>query len=117
VQQFEVILATLGRHEASVREWGKIFATTHDLNYDEIQSKSNRKKIVLNLASVLGRLSRAINTYSVVGSPEFSIKDVYEASIVVAAIRRVMPSRLKNISQLVDRTVEKIIRTRGKIAS
>lgn len=109
-QQLEVILAKSGRHGASVREWGKIFATTHGLDYDKIQSKASRKKIVLNLASVLGRVSRAINTYHV-GSPECPIKDVYEASIVAAALRNAMPSRLKNIPRLVGRAVDKIIKT------
>lgn len=110
-QQLEVILATSGRHEASVREWGKIFATTHGLDYDEIQSKASRKKIVLNLVSVPGRIFRAINTY-IVGCPEFPIKDVYEAAIAAAAIRNaIMPSRLKNMSRLVGRVVDKIIRT------
>jgi glycosyltransferase involved in cell wall biosynthesis len=115
-QQLEVILATAGRHEASVREWGKIFATTHGLNYDEIQSKANRKKMVLNLFLFLRLLSRAINTYSVVGSPEFPVKDVYEASLRARAIRNAMPSRLKNIPRVVGRAVERIIRTGGRIA-
>ncbi len=98
-QQLEVILATSGKHAASVRKWGKIFATTHGLNYDKIQSKASRKKIVLNLASFPSRISRAINTYRV-GYPEFSIKDVYEASIAAAAIRSAMSSRLRNITRL-----------------
>ena len=98
-QQLEVILATSGKHAASVRDWGKIFATTHGLNYDEIQSKASRKKIILSLALFPSRISRAINTYRV-GHPEFSIKDVYEASIAAAAIRSAMPSRLRNITRL-----------------
>jgi glycosyltransferase involved in cell wall biosynthesis len=109
-QQLEVILAKSRRHEASVREWGKIFATTHGLDYDEIQSKASWKKIVFNLSSVPGRISRAINTFHV-GSPECPIKDVYEASIVAAAIRNAIPSRLKNIPRLVGRAVEKVLKT------
>lgn len=98
-QQLELILATSGKHLSSVRDWGKIFATTHGLNYDEIQSKASRKKIVLNLTLFPGRISRVINTYRV-RCPEFFIKDVYEASIAAAAIRNAMPSRLRNITRL-----------------
>lgn len=108
-QQLEVILATSGRHVASVREWGKIFATTHELNYDEIQSKANRVKLLLKLNSIPCRISQAINTY-ILGSPEFPIKDVYEASIAAAAIRSAMPSRLRNIPRLLGRVAEKFAR-------
>lgn len=98
-QQLELILATAGRHEASVREWGKIFATTHGLDYEEIQSKASRKKIVLNLASFQSLISRAINIYRT-GCPKFPIKNVYEASVAAAVVRSAMPSRLRNILRL-----------------
>jgi len=107
-QQLEVILATSGRHEASVREWGKIFATKHGLNYDKIQSKANRKKMVFNLSVIPGQISHVINTHYV-GSPEYPIKNVYEASIAAATIRNAMPSRLKNIPRLVGRVIEKVL--------
>jgi glycosyltransferase involved in cell wall biosynthesis len=111
-QQLEVILAKSGRHEASIREWGKIFATTHGLDYDKIQSKTNRTKIIINLVSLLGRMSLAINKFHV-GSAECPINDVYVASIAAAAIRNFKPSRFKNFPLSVGRAVDRIIKIRG----
>jgi hypothetical protein len=98
-QQLEIILATSGKYASSIRDWGKIFATTHGLDYDKIQSKASRTKLLLKLNSIPRHISNAINIYRV-GYPEFSIKDVYEASIAAAAIRSAMPSRLRNITRL-----------------
>lgn len=108
-QQLEVILATAGTHDAAVREWGKRFATIHGLNYEEIQSKANRERFLLTLHSAARRLFQVFNTVSV-GSPEFPIKDVYEASIAASAIRHAMPSRLKSIRRIVERVAEKMWR-------
>jgi len=108
-QQLEVILATAGTHDAAVKEWGKVFATIHGLNYEEIQSKASRERFLLKLHSAARRLSRVVNTVSV-GSPGFPIKDVYEASIAASAIRHAMPSRLKIIRRIVERAVEKMWR-------
>ncbi len=104
-QQLEVILATSGRHKTSVTEWGRLFAKANELDFEKIQSKASRKKIVINLTSFPGWLSREINTCHV-GSTEYPVKDVYEASITAAAIRNAKPSRLKNISRVVKRLIE-----------
>lgn len=108
-QQLEIILATSGRHEREIREWGKIFAATHGLDYIKIQSKATRKKLFLKLILFPSRIFNAINIYSV-GSLELPIRDAYEASVAAATIRNDMPSRLKNIRQFITRAVDKISR-------
>ena len=109
-QQLELILATSGKHSVSIGEWGKIFAATHGLDYDEIQHRATRRKLLLflRLTSVPGRIFSAFNRYDV-GSPELPIKDVYEASIAAAALRSLMPSRLNKLHRLVGRALEKLI--------
>lgn len=109
-QQLEIILATSERHEGEIREWGKIFAATHGLDYVKIQSKATRKKLFLKLIFFPSRIFNAINTYSV-GSLDLPIRDVYEASVAAATIRNIMPSRLTKIRRVVDRAVEKISQT------
>lgn len=105
-QQLEVILATAGKHEAAVREWGKIFATMHGLNFESVQSNARRKRLLLKLYSAPRFVPGVINTY-LVGSPEVPIKDVYDASIVASAIRN-STCRLKNIYRRASRTFKRI---------
>jgi hypothetical protein len=107
-QQLEVILARAGRHRDPVMEWGKIFATAHGLQFDEIRRRAILKKATLRAGKVLSLVSDSFNTYSV-GAIELPIKDVYEASIAAAEVRNHKPSRFMKSQRLFGRVLEKII--------
>lgn len=99
-QQLEVILALAGKHRDSVHEWGKIFAGTHNLNYDKIALHAKWKKISLSLSLNIQQLFRRINSYRT-GSHVCPIKDVYSASIAASTVRALAPSRINNIFNLI----------------
>jgi glycosyltransferase involved in cell wall biosynthesis len=101
--QLEVILArTTKQHEKVVKEWGKIFALIHGLNYDIISKRAHLKRILLNLSLQKNRFSIILNSFSI-GSPELPIKDVYEASLVINSIMQTRLSILTITQNLLSR--------------
>ncbi len=111
-QQLELILASSKKHGAAVGEWGRLFAKAHGLDYDEINSRARRKARILKLLSAPGLVSNAFNMCSA-GSSEHPIKDVYEASIVAAQLRKSPPGRLEIFRQLV---VSALRKTKARVA-
>ena len=95
-EQLEVILATSGRHIVSIREWGKIFANKHGLDYQKIKYRANRRRILIKFVSTLRNVSTVINEYPL-STGDLPINNVYEASLACALIRNTMPSRINNI--------------------
>jgi glycosyltransferase involved in cell wall biosynthesis len=104
-EQLEVILATSGRHDTVINEWGAEFARMHGLDYDFIRTKARRRKAVLDVTSITRLASLAMNTH-IVGSTEEPIKDVFEASIVAAAIRADIPGPTKRLLGLVRHAIK-----------
>jgi glycosyltransferase involved in cell wall biosynthesis len=101
-----IILATAGRHQSLVQDWAKIFAKRHHLNFHSIEAKAKVAKIAIGINSGSQQLATLINMFSV-GSCEFPISDVYEASIVAAAVRTIGVGRSKNILRLFRRLLER----------
>jgi glycosyltransferase involved in cell wall biosynthesis len=103
--QLELILATAGRHKAAVYEWGQVYGKLHGLDYAAIESRARGRNFMLRLKLTPRHLWDVLNGYSL-GSVGFPIKDVYQASLVAAAIRQISPSKLMNIRRLLPRAAE-----------
>jgi hypothetical protein len=108
-----IILATAGRHQLPVQEWARIFAQKHRLDFDSIRSKAKVAAIKLVINSVSSQAVALLNTFSV-GSFEFPIPDVYEASIAAGAIRAIGVGRSKNILRLLRRMRRTVSTRNGK---
>lgn len=102
--QLEVILGSAGVHDASVAEWGRLFAAQHGLAFEKIHSNANRGMSLRAFGSISRRIGAALNTYYV-GSMDLP-KDVYQASVAAAAIRNARPGRFRIVQQLVRRLIE-----------
>lgn len=113
-KQLEVILAASGVGDTLISEWGSEFARMHNLDYDLSRAKVRRRRVVLKAFSIKNRADRLMNTYGV-GSPKEPIKDVYEASIAAAAVRANMPGRIRRITRLLGRVMERFRRTRSSV--
>lgn len=90
-EQLTTILATgvfnwNKERSKSVLEWGKIFADMHQLDYDKVKKKAIAKRYLLKLIWLPGGISNVFN-YVIPDPDQCLIKDVYQASIVSAAIR------------------------------
>ena len=104
-QQLEIILATSGQHKREVDDWGKIFAATHGLDFEEIHFKAMMRWLYIKLALFPRRVSAALNTYYAVGSESLPIADVCEAVAVVTDIRGARPSKFITGRQLLGRVI------------
>jgi hypothetical protein len=107
-QQLELILATPGAHRRSVEEWGRIFAQKHGLKYEPIWRRARLRGAALSLISLSGLKERVLNSCSV-GSRELPIRDVYEASACVAAIREAPPPRLEELRRKAARAMKRLL--------
>jgi Glycosyl transferase family 2 len=106
-RQLELILATSGRHATAIRDWGLLFATKHGLDFEALNAKANRRRVLLRLSSMPGQLAMDINTCRL-GSPDCPIRDVHEATIAAEAVRSVSPSKIRNIRRVMGRVREKL---------
>src|SRR5450631_458933 len=104
-----IILATAGKHQQLVQDWARIFAERNDINIDSIGTKVKLAKIRLGLSSVPRQLAALVGTFSI-GSHDFPIADVYEASIVAGAVRSIGVGFSTNVRRLLGRSLEVLTR-------
>ena len=100
-----IILATAGRHQQLLQEWAMDFAELHRLDLDSIRTKAKFGKIRLAITSLPLQLAALINTFGI-GSVEYPISDVYEASIAAGAVRAIGIGRSKNARRLLRRSLQ-----------
>ncbi len=105
-EQLRLVLARSGRHEASVRAWGEAFAEKHGLNFEDISSKADVTRFLWKLRLIPAVISDEFNRCSV-GSPELPVRDVYDASVMAAAVRNFAPSLLAGARRLARRALRK----------
>jgi hypothetical protein len=101
-QQLKLIVARSGKHDIAVRDWARLFASCHQLDFIRIENYAMRRRKLAAIRAIIRRISTAINTYSV-GSQDAPIRDVYDASIVAAVIRNIRLGRLRNFRRLIGR--------------
>jgi hypothetical protein len=106
-RQLELILATSGRHTPAIRDWGRLFATKHGLDFDALNARANRTRLLRRFSSIRDRVAMEINTCRL-GSPDCLIRDVHEATIAAEAVRSVNPSKMPNIYRVIGRVKEKL---------
>jgi glycosyltransferase involved in cell wall biosynthesis len=105
-QQLEIILATTTPgHEGEIKEWGKLFAISHGLNFFEIQSKATRRRYYLKLLTFPRELLNGVNTDHIGGFLDLPIRDVYEASVAAFTIRNAKPCRIRNFLRLLRKHI------------
>ncbi len=104
-----IILATAGRHQPLVQEWAGIFAERHHLSLRSFDTKVKLARIKFALGSFAWQVAGLVNTFSI-GSREFPIADVYEASIVAGAVRELGIGRWRNVRRLLRRALEEATR-------
>jgi glycosyltransferase involved in cell wall biosynthesis len=105
-RQLELILATAGAHQSAVDQWGRLFARQHGLDFDSIKGNAMRGSIIRNVETAFRRAATYANTYAV-GSEALPIRDIYEASIAAAAVRRANPSRFRNLVRIAGRVFDR----------
>jgi hypothetical protein len=115
-RQLELILATSGRHATAIRDWGRLFAAKHSLDFESLNAKANRTRVHLRLSSLPNQLAMVINTYRL-GSPDCPIRDVYEATIAAEVVRSVNPSKMLNVCRVIGRVREKFKSKRALAAA
>jgi Glycosyl transferase family 2 len=95
-RELTVILGSAGRHTESVHEWGKIFAQQHALDFESIVQRASEWRARRRIRRLSARLAAAMDIYKA-SSSDFSLGDVFEASIASAAIRAAPPGRVRNV--------------------
>jgi len=107
-QQLELILAKPGARGGSVEDWARIFAAKHGLDYDGIRQKARLRKSASGLMSIPGLIDRTFRSCSV-GSRDLPIRDVYEASACVSAIREAPPPRFGELCRKLRRAARRLV--------
>lgn|GEM_PF-876761 len=93
-RQLAVALKRAGRHREDVEIWGRRFAGLHGLNYEVIR-KSVRNRQVFQFIRQLPSEISLIFFSCRVRSPVLPMRDVFEASVVSAAILETRPGFLR----------------------
>lgn len=106
-EQLELVLASAGRHAADLTKWGARFADRHGLDFQAIVAKADRRRRRMRLKATFQEAMMELNTRWV-GSADIPIKDVYEASLVAAAITASGNQRWQGMRRLLARAVQKI---------
>jgi Glycosyl transferase family 2 len=106
-RMLRVILATSTRNDSRIEDWGRIFASKHGLDFAAIYAGARYAKFWHKANAIPRRVVAATNAFSI-GSPQFPISDIYEASIAAGAIRNAGVTRLRNVVRLVGRSMERI---------
>jgi glycosyltransferase involved in cell wall biosynthesis len=101
-QQLAVILATSGKHRASIEAWGRNFSEMHRLAYADIRRIAASKRIYLQSRTMIGKLRRSLNS---VITEKLPIRNVYDAS-VAAAVIRLSPRRRNSLLLLASQLVK-----------
>jgi glycosyltransferase involved in cell wall biosynthesis len=110
--QLEVILSRLDKRGGLadvVEDWGKTFANMHALDYEEIRQQAQLRKSVLRLMSIPKRVDQAFNTCRV-GSSDLPLRNVYEACVCAAAVRKAMPNRFDEIRRVVNCAMKELLK-------
>jgi hypothetical protein len=97
-QELAVILGSGGRNAGSIREWGKLFARRHALDFDASIKEAAAWRAKNSLHRLLRRLSGSINVYKT-DSEHPEIRDVGEACVAAPAIRATPFGRLRNLTR------------------
>lgn len=90
VRQLEIIMATSGKHRASVFNWARRFASLHGLDYAAARRGAFLRMLSLVPTAAFRKLVNAIDT-DCAGSSSLPIRDVHEASIAMTSIRGTSP--------------------------
>jgi hypothetical protein len=105
-EQLRVILATAGKHRGAVEDWGRLFAARHGLDFDAARSSAAKLRTLLGLRAYAHRAISLLNTWGI-GSKEFPIGNVYDASVVAGAVRHLDVGWLRNLWRLSKRLRER----------
>jgi hypothetical protein len=97
-RQLAIILKKSAKDSVTVEEWGRLFASKHSLDFDDIKRSSNSADIYADSVSFLRALAEELYLYEL-GSVSLPIKDVYEASVAAAVTLELAPGYLQRISQ------------------
>ena len=101
-RQLPVILATAGKHRQEVEAWAEIFARQHAIDLSAARAQARQLAVRLKLEALPARVEDAIHK-EIVGSSTIPIRNVHEASIVAASIRRKMPGLFSRVRRAVER--------------
>jgi hypothetical protein len=97
-----IILTTAGRHQSLVDDWGTVFAEKHRLDFDSISARAKSARVGHAMKAAAVQLANSVNTFSI-GSREYPIVDIYEASVVAGAVRAIGVGRARNMIRLLKR--------------
>lgn len=99
-QQLEIVLRNAKRrHRAELVEWGQSFAKRHNIDFESVRHRSSKINYREKIAKNGRKLVEQLNTIDLSGSNELPILDVYEASIVAAAIKKVRPGMVSRAAR------------------
>jgi len=84
-KQLTITLAKAGISDNIAKGWGQQFSKLHKINYDRVKLRSIFMNLYLRFESYPRSIRKSFNT-CFIESPKVPIVNVYEASIVVAAI-------------------------------
>lgn len=100
-RQLAVLLATSGKHRASIDAWGHLFASRHGLDYAKAQRIAARLRPGLE-ARILGR--KLVRVAHSIVFDRMQLRNVYEAS-VAAGVIRAAPGRMDSVRFLFEELV------------
>jgi hypothetical protein len=86
MQQLQIIMGSAGVHTQSVRQWGRLFANLHGLDYERALRGARIRGLTLKPLALAKKVANAANCISA-GSVQAPLQDIHEASIVAAVIR------------------------------
>jgi hypothetical protein len=100
-EELAVILGSGGRNASSIREWGKLFARRHSLDFDAIAERAAAWRTKNSLHRLIRRLAASFNVYKT-DSHGPAPRDVLEASAAAAVIRATR-GRMRNLARALRR--------------
>lgn len=88
IDQLEIVLQTAGPHRDEVHRWAEDFAKLHAIDGDELvriaRESNDLKKGLVDILSLAYQLLTSMKCF---GTPGVPLNNVYEASVVVGAMR------------------------------
>ena len=87
-------------HQETLKDWAKLTAKFHELDFTRIQNRAKIRKLYLELHKFRNKIYSGLNMYRA-GSNNLFLKDVYEASLVAQNIIQTKPNIFSSILSLV----------------
>jgi glycosyltransferase involved in cell wall biosynthesis len=103
----ELILSETHTGAEVLQEWAAAFASHHGIDFEKVAMTAKKRQRARRLSKLRGTLLNLLTRYRIGQSHELPIRDVFEASLVAAALLSTRPSLARNYLPTVRRVAKR----------